>query len=197
MCWMVAIPIAMAVAAAATSAVSGVASAREQEKDFTNYQSKQLNSTLADFANNINQTNTRYAQEIEAAQQQQQQVYLENLKQQATAQTSATGMGVAGSTLDNLFRDYDRATAISDYITEKNLRYQGLQYNQDFVGLRNRALSSVNQASYYTGAKSKTAMLMGLGGIISASGQAASAYASRTNTPALQTPAVSAPTKVN
>lgn len=177
MCWMVAIPIAMAAAAATASAVSGVASANEQQKDFSNYQMKQIQSTMADFANNINQTNTQYAQEQEAAHQQQQQVYLDNLKQKSTAETNAAGSGVAGNSIDALFMDYDRATAVSDFMTERQLRYQGLQYNQDMKGLRARAISSINQASYYTGTKPKTAMLMGIGGILSGTGQAVSTYA--------------------
>lgn len=140
--------------------------ARQQEKAYANAQIASINSALSNFRTNVNLNNTRFSQEQESAQEQGQAIYLENLKQKATAQASAAGSGVAGTSIDNLFRGYDRTTALSNFISERNLRNMGLQYDENYEGLRTNALNSIYGIPQYTGASAGSTLLSGFGNIL-------------------------------
>lgn len=149
------------------STVFNIFGSRSQEKAYANAQIANINSALSNFRTNVNLNNTRFSQEQEAAQEQAQQVYLHNLQQKATAQTSAAGSGVAGVSIENLFRGYDRTTALSNFISERNLRNMGLQYDENYEGLRTQALNSIYGTQTYTGANAGSTLLSGFGNILS------------------------------
>ena len=126
----------------------------------------QVNNVIRNFSQQANTNNARYAQEQEAMYQEAQQIYLQNLQSQATAQTSSTGAGVVGTTIDNLFRGYDRASAISNFLSERNLRNLGLQYDDNYEALRVNAINSIYGTQPYLGETSSSIMLKSLGGIM-------------------------------
>lgn len=132
---------------------------------YSEYQALQTQSTINNYIQQTKAINTRYAQEQEASGLEIQQLYIKNMQAKATAQASAASSGVTGSTIENLFRGYDRASAISNYVAARNLHFKGLQYNEELESLRATALSSINtQQQYYsTGAST---LLSGLGGIM-------------------------------
>lgn len=149
------------------STVFSAIGSRKQEKAYANAQIANINSALGNFRTNVNLNNTRFSQEQEAAQEQAQQIYLKNLQQKATAQTSAAGSGVAGVSIDNLFRGYDRTTALSNFISERNLRNMGMQYDENYESLRTNAINSIYGTQSYTGANAGSTLLSGFGGILS------------------------------
>ena len=132
----------------------------------------QTQATMQNYAAEINSANTRYAQEQEKAQQEQQQIYIQNLQSKAAAQASAAGNNISGISIDNLFNGYDRASSVSNFITERNLRNLGLQYNENLAGMRAKAMSSINSQNLDNnlGMKQASTLLSGVGGILSASG---------------------------
>lgn len=164
--------IAMAAVAAASAAVQ-IAGESEKERSYANSTIQSTKAQVSEWSTQVNQQNTRYAQEVEAAHQEAQQNYLTNLEQQATAQTSAAGSGVAGISIENLFKGYDQASTLSEYISERNIRNQGLQYNQDYNAIRLRARNSIKTQLPYQGQGTKWAIT---NGIISTAGSAASSY---------------------
>ncbi len=148
------------------STVFSALGARKQERAYANAQIANINSALNNFRTNVNLNNTRFAQEQESAQEQAQQVYLQNLQQKAAAQTSAAGSGVSGISIDNLFRGYDRTTALSNFISERNLRNMGMQYDENYEGLRTQAINSIYGTQSYTGASAGSTLLGGFGNIL-------------------------------
>ncbi len=133
---------------------------------YSEYQALQTQSTLTNYLQQTRAINTRYSQEQEASGLEAQQLYLQNLKAKATAQASAATSGIEGSTIENLFRGYDRATAISNYVSARNLHMQGLQYNEELESLRTQAISSINMQQRYTSTGAST-LLSGIGGLMS------------------------------
>lgn len=171
MCNPAVIPIAMAAVSAIGSGL-GAAGNAKTAKEQAKLSLAQTKATMQNYAAEVNATNTRFAQEQEKAHEDQQQVYLQNLQAKATAQASAAGSGVTGISIDNLFNGYDRASAISDFITERNIRNMGLQFNENLQGLRTRAISSVNNQTLDNnlGIKQSSTLLSGIGGILSSVG---------------------------
>ena len=149
------------------STIFSALGARSQERAYANAQIANINSAVDNFRTNVNLNNTRFSQEQESAQEQAQQVYLQNLQQKATAQTSAAGSGVSGISIDNLFRGYDRTTALSNFISERNLRNMGMQYDENYEGLRTQAINSIYGTQSYTGANAGSTLLSGFGNILS------------------------------
>ncbi len=148
------------------SVIGNYISDRQASSAYSDYQALQTQSTLNNYIQQTKAINTRYAQEQEATGLEVQQIYLKNLQAKATAQASAASSGVEGSTIENLFRGYDRASAVSNYVAAKNLQMKGMQYNEELESLRASAISSINlqQPYYSTGAST---LLSGLGGMMS------------------------------
>lgn len=136
----------------------------QEAKAYSNYSIASTNAALANYGQQVNSVSSRYAQEVESAHQEQKQVYLQNLKAKATAQASAATRGVEGTSIDSLFAGYDRQSAISNYLTERDLRNIGLQYDDQLEGLRIGAINSINSQTQYTNRTGST-ILSGIGGI--------------------------------
>lgn len=162
-------PAAVGLGIMAAGAVAKGIGARKTAKAQAKASIASTNYTMANFANQANLNNTKYAQEVESANQQQQQVYLENLKQKATAQTSAAGNGVAGVSIDSLFKGYDRTTALSNFIGERNIRNMGLQYDANYEALRTNAMNSLYGVSTPTGESTGANLMTNIGGILQSS----------------------------
>lgn len=152
--------------AQAAGLFSGLFAERKQRKAYEEYQKLQAQATLTNYLYQTKALNNRYAEEKEASAVQQQQIYLQNLQAKATAQASAASAGVEGISIENLFKGYDRATAMSKYTAEKNLRMRGLQYDDEMDSLRINAINSINLQQPYTSNFGAT-LLGGLGQIMS------------------------------
>lgn len=138
----------------------------QEAKAFNKYSQIQINNTLENHRYQLKALKNRYAEDVEATNQQRQAVYLQNLQNKATALTSAAGNGVAGSSIDSLFLGYDRATAVDNYLTDRELRLKGLQLEDDADALRANALSSIYSLQTPTN-KTASTLLSGIGGMIS------------------------------
>lgn len=110
---------------------------------YNQYVSQQTASTMNNYEYQTRALNNRYMQEAEQIAQQKQATYLDNLQAKATATTSAAGSGVEGSSIDSLLTGYDRATAITNYMLDRQLRMKELQYSDQSEALRASALSSI------------------------------------------------------
>ena len=148
------------------SIIGSYISDKQTASAYSDYHALQTQSTLNNYIQQTKAINTRYSQEQEASGLEIQQIYLQNLQAKATAQASAASSGIEGTTIENLFRGYDRASAISNYVVARNLHMKGMQYNEELESLRASAISSINsqQPYYSTGAST---LLSGFGGMMS------------------------------
>lgn len=146
--------------------LSGYAADKSAEQAYGNYQAATTASALANFQEQSNQLNNRYAEEEQASAMQEQQIYIANMKARATAEASAAGSGITGSTIDTLFAGYDRANAVSSFTAAKNLQLKKLSYKDNLASLRAQALSTINMEQQYT-STGASKLLSGAGGILS------------------------------
>ena len=142
-----------------------IASNKEQAA-YSKYQALQTQATLNNYIQQAKSINNRYAEEQQATAAQNQENYIQNLQRKATAQASAASSGIQGISIENLFKGYDRATAVSNYTAAKNLQMKGLQYNDELDGLRVQAISAINTQTQYTGATSASTLIGGIGGLL-------------------------------
>ncbi len=152
----------------AASAIGNSLSAKKQEKAYRQYQAQQQAAALENFRYQSRAIHNRYAEEVEATQLQQQDLILKNLKAQATAKASAASMGITGSTIDNLFKDYDRATAVSNYVASRNLYFKKLQSYDEMEAAYIQASNVINNVQPYSGANWLSVLLNGAGTAMSA-----------------------------
>lgn len=150
----------------ALGAINSFTANKQAVSDNAQYRALQTQSTLSNYIQSLNAIQSRYAQEQEASVIQKQQMAIQNMRAKATAQASAAGAGVEGSTIDNLFQGYDRATAINNYIASKDLHYKSLQTYQEMLGFRASALSSIYNQTQYADTGVGT-VLSGVGGLLS------------------------------
>ena len=152
----------------AASAIGNSLSAKKQEKAYKEYQAKQQAAAWENYRYQRRAIHNRYAEEVESAQYQQQQIIIQNLKAQATAKASAASLGITGSTIDNLFKDYDRATAASNYVASRNLYLKKLQSWDEMDAAYIQAKNVNNNIQPYTGANWFSVLLNGAGTAMSA-----------------------------
>lgn len=152
----------------AASAIGNSLSAKKQEKAYKRYQAKQQAAAWENYRYQRRAIHNRYAEEVESAKYQQQQLIIQNLKAQATAKASAASSGITGSTIDNLFKDYDRATAASNYVASRNLYFKKLQSYDEMDAAYIAAKNVLNTTQPYTGANWFAALLSGAGTAMSA-----------------------------
>jgi len=150
------------------SAVGNSLSAKKQEKAYAQYQAQQQAAAWENYRYTTRAITNRYAEEVESAKYQQQQLVIDNLKAQATAKASAASSGISGSTIDNLFNDYDRASAFSNFIASRNLYLKKLQSYDEMDAAFIQAKNVVNTQQQYTGADSSSILLSGIGSAMSA-----------------------------
>ena len=149
-----------------TSAVLSAIAAGRAKTSYTIYQNNVRQAALNNYLYQTRAINNRYSEEQEASSINQQQVEIENMKAKATAETSAAGSGVAGTTIDNLFKDYDRASAMSNYVAQRNLQIKGYQYNDELDSARISALNSYNTLQDYTGGNGWDTLFSGIGNML-------------------------------
>lgn len=152
----------------AASAIGNSLSARKQEKAYKRYQQQQQAAAWENYRYQRRAIHNRYAEEVESAKYQQQELILQNLKSQATAKASAASMGITGSTIDNLFKDYDRATAASNYVASRNLYFKKLQSWDEMDAAYIQAKNVGMNIQPYTGTNWFAALLSGAGTAMSA-----------------------------
>ena len=156
--------------------LTGASEARKNAKQYLKIVKEQSDFTVKNFKYQANANTTRYMQEAEAIKEQAQQVYLENLAAKSQAEASAASSGVAGNSIDSLFKGYDRAIALNNFMAERNIRNLGLQYDQNWEALRANAVNSIYNISPYTGTPSSSYIMQGISGIFNTAASAANSY---------------------
>lgn len=140
-----------------------IASKKEQTA-YAEYQTLQTQATLTNYIQQVKSINNRYAEEQQATALEKQEIHIQNMKAKATAQASAASIGIEGITIDNLFKGYDRDSAVSDYVAAKNLEMKGLQYTDELEGMRVKAINAINLQQQYTGNPAST-LIGGVGSL--------------------------------
>lgn len=154
-----------------TSAVGSTRADKKQQKAVEEYQSKQRAAAWENYRYQTRALQNRLAEEKEASSYEQQQIMIQNMQAKAAAQASSASNGIQGSTIDNLYKDYDRANAASEYIAKRNLYLKGLQTNDNMEAARIEALNVINGMQTYQSNTTST-LLSGIGNAFSAYGQA-------------------------
>lgn len=150
----------------ASSAIEGF-SAKKQKKAYAEYQEKTRQAAMEQYRYQTRAINNRFAEEEEASDLQLEQNMIQNMQAKATAQASAAGSGVTGSTIDNLFHDYDRASAASNYVAARNLHLKGLQAADEKEAAYIQAMNTINLQQQYTGGSMGLSLLSGFGNALS------------------------------
>jgi hypothetical protein len=166
--------VAPAVIAAAIPAVMQLASSvmegfsnEKQKKAYAEYQEKTRQAAMEQYRYSTRAINNRLGEEAEAIALNQEQTMIKNLQAQATAKASAAGSGISGSTIDNLFHDYDRASAASNYVASRNLHLKGLQAADEKEAAYIQAMNTINLQQQYTGGSMGLSLLSGFGNAMS------------------------------
>lgn len=146
--------------------ISNYLTQKEQDRYYKNYQALQTASIINNYNNQVSALQDRFSEEAFQTGWQKQQTMIANMKARATAQASAASSGVEGQSINKLFDGYDRATAINDYISDRNLQMKGRQYNRELEGARAKALSALNGESKYA-STAAAELIGGIGGLLS------------------------------
>ena len=126
------------------SSIAGMIEDRTN-REYSNYRNQLINSN---YARQTQQLNNSYAQEQLTNASQRQQAILRNMQLRASAQAKMASLGISGNTIDNLYRGYDRAMAMNDYLSARDLEMKGLAYNDKLGDLGYARLNTFNQYSY-------------------------------------------------
>ena len=145
-----------------SSAIEGF-SAEKQKKAYAEYQQKTRQAAMEQFRYQTRAINNRLAEEEEASDLRLEQVLIKNMQAKATAKASAAGSGVTGSTIENLFHDYDKASAASQYVAARNLHLKGLQAADEKDAAYIQARNIINLQQQYTGGSMFSYLLGGTG----------------------------------
>ena len=166
----------------ASSVMDGFSN-KKQEKAYKKYQEKTRKAAMEQYRYQTRAINNRLAEEEEASDLQLEQTMIQNMQAKATAQASAAGNGVTGSTIENLFHDYDRASAANEYVAARNLHLKGLQAVDEKEAAYIQAMNTINLQQQYTGGSMWSSLLGGAGTAMStyASGQVTQAQLSYYN----------------
>lgn len=149
----------------------GAASSSKQAQTANQeYQAKQRAAALANYQYQTRALRNRFSEEKESSAYEIEQINIKNMQAKATASTSAAEGGVSGSTIDNLFKDYDRANAASQYIAKRNLYLKGLQTADAMDTAWIEANNVINNMVPYT-SNTTSLLLSGLGNALSVFGQ--------------------------
>lgn len=150
----------------ASSVLDGFSS-KKQKKAYAEYQEKTRQAAMEQYRYQTRAINNRLAEEEAASDLQLEQNMIQNMQAKATAQASAAGSGVTGTTIDNLFHDYDRASAASNYVASKNLHLKGLQAVDEKEAAYIQAMNTINLQQQYTGGSMGLSLLSGFGNALS------------------------------
>jgi hypothetical protein len=146
----------------ASSVMEGFSN-KKQKKAYAEYQEKTRQAAMQQYRYQTRAINNRLAEEEEASDLQLEQTMIKNLQAKATASASAAGSGITGSTIDNLFKDYDRASAMNNYIASRNLHLKGLQAADEKEAAYIQAMNTINLQQQYTGGTFGMSLLSGIG----------------------------------
>ena len=146
----------------ASSAIEGF-SANKQKKAYAEYQEKTRQAAMEQYRYQTRAINNRLAEEEEASDLQLEQTMIQNMQAKATAQASAAGNGITGSTIENLFHDYDRAEAANEYVASRNLHLKGLQAEDEKEAAYIQAMNTINLQQQYSGGSMGLSLLSGIG----------------------------------
>lgn len=141
---------------------------RKAEKSYKTYQANQRKAAEENYREKVRSFHNRFNEEKEATAANLQTNMIQDMQAKATAQASVASSGVGGSTIENLFKDYDRAHAVSTYTAKRNLRLKGFQIDDNIAAARIEAMNVINNLQQYQGA--------GLGSLFSLFGDAFKTY---------------------
>ena len=145
------------------SSVMDVISNSKQEKAYKEYQEKNRKAAMEQYRYQTRAINNRLAEEEEASDLQLEQTMIKNMQAKATAQASAASSGITGSTIENLFYDYDRAEAANEYVAARNLHLKGLQAADEKEAAYIQATNAINLQQQYTGGTMWSSLFSGAG----------------------------------
>lgn len=146
----------------ASSVMDGFSN-KKQEKAYKAYQEKTRKAAMEQYRYQTRAINNRLAEEEEASDLQLEQTMIQNMQAKATAEASAAGNGITGSTIENLFHDYDRAEAANEYVASRNLHLKGLQAVDEKEAAYIQAMNTINLQQQYTGGDMWASLLGGAG----------------------------------
>lgn len=129
--------------------IRDTANAYAQDKINSEYQKTRNSFIMTQFNQQARDLNNSYAQEQRNNSIQKQQNYLKNLQAKSTLLAGKASSGINGNSVENLFRGFDRATAVNNYLYAKDLNDKGLLYDDRLSRLRYSALNSITKQSYY------------------------------------------------
>ena len=171
-----------AVISLASSVMDGFSN-KKQKKAYEEYQEKTRQAAMEQYRYSTRAINNRLAEEEEASDLQLEQLQIKNMQAKATAQASAAGGGITGSTIDNLFKDYDRATAMNNYVASRNLHLKGLQADDEKEAAYIQAMNTINLQQQYQGGTMGLSLLSGIGNAASSYVSNYYSVTSHTNSP--------------
>lgn len=154
------------------SALGNFFTTRQAERDFYRVQEANRKAAIQNYLQQTRAINNRYSEEMEASARTAQETQIKNMQAKATAQASSASSGVSGNSLVDLYRDYDRATAVSKYVAARNLHLKGLQLGEEVQALRAKAINEINANSMSYSQNAWGNLLSGLGGTLQAYAQA-------------------------
>lgn len=120
-----------------------------QNKANYEYQKARNSLIIANYERQARDANNSYAEAQRVNSIKKQQNYLQNLQAKSTLLAGKASSGVNGTSLDNLYRGYDRATAVNNYLYAKDLYNKGLSNNDRLSTLRASAVNSLTDLSKY------------------------------------------------
>ena len=148
------------------SSFGQASSEKQAETANKEYQAKQRAAAWANYQYQTRALRNRFSEEKESSAYEIEQINIKNMQAKATASTSAAEGGVSGSTIDNLFKDYDRANAASQYIAKRNLYLKGLQTSDAMDAAWIEANNVINNMQPYT-SNVTSLLLSGFGNALS------------------------------
>ena len=132
----------------------------KQDQDYIDYQNERNKNIMTNYVMQTKQLNNNYAAEQASNALQRQQDYLKNLQAKSSAQAAAAAAGINGNSIDNLFKGYDRISAVNNYISARDLQSKGIQYNDRLNNLRYSAAKAINTQQPYTAEYREVPMLL-------------------------------------
>lgn len=123
------------------------------------YQTRRNKAILDNLIQNSKELNNSYAMDYEENAAKRQEDYINNLQAKSTAQALMASKGLVGNSVENLYRGYDRALAVNNYLSARNLQTRGLYYNDKLNSLRKSAIDSIGP--YYPAQYNFASTLLG------------------------------------
>ena len=125
------------------------------------YQNARNRAILSNYTQQTKELNNSYSADYTANALQRQQDYIKNLQAKSAIQASVASKGLNGNSVDNLYRGYERAALMNNYLSNREIQAKRQLYNDRLENYKNSALNSINTQYTYKSNKPST-LLSGL-----------------------------------